>query len=249
MTQQAPAFQFYPNDWLSSELIAVMSLEQQGAYIRLLCFDWMKDGLLDDDDWLANLSQLGEAWLKNGSSLIRKCFIHHPEKEGYITNPRLLKERKKQQMWKEKSILGGKKSAASRRRSKTKKQPSALVDTIDEPKGNSSSSISSSSSTSVVSISKDILRVYQLRLGKLFNRRASTNWSAKELKALKKIGDIQEEDFELIEKYYKSECTCLRRDIGTLLNNWTGEVDRARNYKHPTNIINETGDDISRLNF
>jgi len=203
--------------------------------------------LPDDDTWLANLSQLGEAWLKNGSSLIRKCFINHPEKEGYITNTRLLKERRKQKLWKEKSILGGKKSAASRRKSKTKKQGSGMVGTNDQPEGNSPSSIASSPSTSVVSISKDILGVYQLRLGKLFNRRASTSWSAKELKALKKIGEIQEEDFVLIEKYYKSDCTCLRRDIGTLLNNWTGEVDRARNYKHPTNIINETGDKLSRL--
>ena len=37
---KSPAFQFYPNDWLSSPRITMMSPAEEGAYIRLLCYDW-----------------------------------------------------------------------------------------------------------------------------------------------------------------------------------------------------------------
>ncbi len=76
----------------------------------------------------------------------------------------------------------------------------------------------------------------QLRLGKLFGRRPSTKWSQSELKALKSI-DPDEDDLKLLEAYYtanipKSE-NIRRRDLATLLNNFNGEIDRARNFKHP----------------
>lgn len=147
-TQKAPAFQFYPNDWLSSESIAMMSLAEQGAYLRLLCYDWMKDGIPDDDIKLARLSQLNEGWLNGGSDLLRPCFVVHPEKIGFLTNPRLLVEREKQKIWREKSIRGGKKSAASRRRSKALKGGSTLVGTKAQARGNSSSPSSPSPSSS-----------------------------------------------------------------------------------------------------
>jgi len=141
---KSPAFQFYPDHYLSSESVQLMTLEQQGAYMRLLCYDWLKDGLKKDGDRLAALSGLNEGWFKGGSTIIQECFIAHPNKEGYITNPRLLKEREKQQKWREKSSAGGKKSAASRRRSKTLKGGSQMVQTKTQPTPNS---ISISSST------------------------------------------------------------------------------------------------------
>jgi len=73
----------------------------------------------------------------------------------------------------------------------------------------------------------------QKRLGKLFNRRESTRWSTKEIKALKSL-EVIEEDLLLIESYYSpSGSKYKRRDLITLLNNWTGEVDRARNWENP----------------
>ena len=74
-----------------------------------------------------------------------------------------------------------------------------------------------------------------LRLGKLFNRRESTRWDSKELKALKEIEPIPDEDFQAVEKYYTrtipKESDFRRHDLVTLLNNWNGEVDRARKFK------------------
>ena len=66
----------------------------------------------------------------------------------------------------------------------------------------------------------------------LFSRRDTTQWSDKELQSLKKIvkrKDIKQE-LQWIEWYYNTDCKYLRRDIATLLNNWTGELDRAIAY-------------------
>lgn len=63
-----------------------------------------------------------------------------------------------------------------------------------------------------------------------FRRKLSTQWTEKELKALKNIGDIPDDDLDLMEKYYLSGWKFLRKDIITLLNNWTSELDRARGH-------------------
>lgn len=69
-------------------------------------------------------------------------------------------------------------------------------------------------------------------IGKFFNRRSSTAWSKKEVAALQticKMGLAGEAELELMRWYYvESGCQFLRRDVLTLLNNWTGELDRAR---------------------
>jgi len=68
------------------------------------------------------------------------------------------------------------------------------------------------------------------RLNKLFNRRDSTGWSVKEDLKLSEVLERPEADLEIdeIERYYTSGAKFLRQDIMTLLNNWTGELDRAR---------------------
>lgn len=73
------------------------------------------------------------------------------------------------------------------------------------------------------------------RLNALFNRRDTTRWSPREEKALKSIGHIEEEDLRILEEYYSADIPkdkdWRRHDILTLLNNFPGEVDRARNYR------------------
>jgi hypothetical protein len=74
----------------------------------------------------------------------------------------------------------------------------------------------------------------QSRLNRLFKRKDSTKWSDKELRAFRKI-EFSEEDIATIENYYLADHEdgkdYRRRDIQTLLNNWTGELDRAGNWK------------------
>lgn len=69
---------------------------------------------------------------------------------------------------------------------------------------------------------------------KQFNRRPSTQWTAKELAALKKTIPVDPSDWAVISAYYNAELpegkNYRRRDIQTLLNNWPSEVDRARQF-------------------
>lgn len=68
------------------------------------------------------------------------------------------------------------------------------------------------------------------RIGSWFNRRLSTPWSEKEIKALKAVIKLKTppEDMDLLERRYRSNDPYLRREIITLLNNWNGEIDKAR---------------------
>jgi len=168
---KSPAFQMYPNDWLSSPKIALMSPAVEGAYIRLLCYDWANDGIPQDQDELAALSRLGEGWLKGGSKMVEACFKQHPTKEGFLTNDRLQKEREKQRIWSQKSKEGGLKSAEKRKKSLLDKVNSRVVKgslkggcEMVQPNGNSSSS-SSFSSSNVLSkdnTSKTAIEIYNL---------------------------------------------------------------------------------------
>lgn len=68
------------------------------------------------------------------------------------------------------------------------------------------------------------------RIGSWFKRRSTTVWQEKEIKALKAVMKLntQPDDIDVLEAYYKSGNKYLRRDIFTLLNNWTAEIDRAK---------------------
>ena len=152
---KSPAFQFYPADWLGSTKVDLMTLEEQGGYLRLLCHAWSDDNcsLPDDDDKLSRLSRLGEKWFKGSSKIIKECFTL---KGNRLVSERLLEERKKQIEWREKSKRGGMKSGEARRiKALEAKGGLEMVATKDEPKGNTSSSSSSSSlsSSSTASIS------------------------------------------------------------------------------------------------
>lgn len=143
---KAPAFQFYPKDFLTDEKVLLMTNEEIGVYISLLCIDWLNDGLHADsfNDYDPYLK------LNGGSRLVRSCFDIHPDKEGYLTNNRLQKEREKQREWRRKSSEAGKKSALSK--SYKSKVGSRLVATKAQPKGNSSSTSTSSSTSSNIGI-------------------------------------------------------------------------------------------------
>lgn len=55
MAQALSYFGFFPNDWLASGTVQRLTLEEQGAFVRLLCHGWMMDGLPNDRRELALL--------------------------------------------------------------------------------------------------------------------------------------------------------------------------------------------------
>ena len=73
-----------------------------------------------------------------------------------------------------------------------------------------------------------------VRISNLFHRRHDTIWSDKERTAFKKVEamNIPESDISTLETYYQSGAPYIRRDILTLLNNFPGEIDRAREFKN-----------------
>ncbi len=61
-----------------------------------------------------------------------------------------------------------------------------------------------------------------------------TKWSEKEIRTFRKLLPIPEEDLVAVERYYRwnfppnRDKNVLRHDLQTLLNNFAGEVDRAK---------------------
>jgi len=70
-----------------------------------------------------------------------------------------------------------------------------------------------------------------IRIGEWFGRRGSTRWSLYEAEALTDLGAIPEDELRAMQYYYeasiKKEDDFRRRNLETLLNNWSGELDRA----------------------
>ena len=79
----------------------------------------------------------------------------------------------------------------------------------------------------------------QVRLGAIFKRKPETAWSKGEMQAYREIGAVTEEDLGKLEAYYRaklpeSATDIRRRDLVTLLNNFSSEMDRARSFKPNT---------------
>ena len=77
-----------------------------------------------------------------------------------------------------------------------------------------------------------VRQMLQDRLSVLFRRRPTTRWNDAERKALGEIAKRPgvEEELAEIERLYRSGYKYRRKDIKTLLNNWTTELDRAAGY-------------------
>ena len=78
----------------------------------------------------------------------------------------------------------------------------------------------------------------QHRFSRIMGRRLSSAWSPKELAALKALGNIDPSDLEAVETFYRenqsNEKAYLRTSLATLLNNFPGEVDKARAWLNAT---------------
>ena len=93
---KSPAFQFYPADYLADAKVQLMTLEEEGAYIRLLCYCW-REGHLPNDD--VALSRLAKGLSASRMTRVKACFVtekNHPE---FLVHPRLIAEREKQEAY------------------------------------------------------------------------------------------------------------------------------------------------------
>ena len=71
----------------------------------------------------------------------------------------------------------------------------------------------------------------QVLVASFVGRRPSTRWDAKEVKKWKELQPLDPDDLDAVRWYYlESGCNFVRKNLITLLNNWPGEIDRARTY-------------------
>ena len=134
-----PSFQFYPSDWLSDPNTNAMTAEEEGAYIRILCYMWnTEDGSLrNDEEYLARLGRVDKVVI--GS--LYPCF---KVVNGALRHKRLDYERNKQDNYREICSKAGKKGMEKR----WKKAVKNKVVITDYNSSSSSSSTTSSSTTS-----------------------------------------------------------------------------------------------------
>lgn len=75
------------------------------------------------------------------------------------------------------------------------------------------------------------------RIADIFHRKHTTPWSEKEVKAYHKIGTVDPDDLDAVAEYYDAnwppvrDVNILRHDLVTFLNNFPGEVGRAKAWR------------------
>jgi len=141
-----PAFQFYPADFLSDENVAMMSNQEIGCYIKLMCYCWREGSIPADTDKIARLcgedsSAMAQLWHS-----LERCFDSAIDNPLRLVNPRLESERNKQEKFKKERAESGKKGAKLRWNRELDSNSSAMAKPIAQPIANDSSSSSSSSS-------------------------------------------------------------------------------------------------------
>lgn len=109
---KSPAFQFYPKDWQTDEKVMLMTLEQEGAYMRLLGHQWLHESIPADVESLARICRtddetMGRIWEKVGT-----CFVE--AEDGRLYNERLERQRQEMADFSERKSEAGKKGAKSR---------------------------------------------------------------------------------------------------------------------------------------
>jgi uncharacterized protein YdaU (DUF1376 family) len=94
-----PAFQFYADDFIAGT--AILTTEEIGAYILLLCYQWNSGGIPNDDDLIRRIAKLTQAFplglLKTKFKVV----------DGLLKNERLELERDKQKAFREKQARNG----------------------------------------------------------------------------------------------------------------------------------------------
>ena len=154
---KAPAFQFYPKDFLEGS--ACMSNAEAGAYIKLLCHQWLQGHLVDDKTILTRLCNGDNDGLEEALKKFKS------DKKGKLKNIRLENERKKQKNYQKNLSERGKKGAKNRwcnDKSANKLDTSAINHAINYamPKnGSASASASSTAVNSLAAIRAEVLEI------------------------------------------------------------------------------------------
>lgn len=281
--RRAPAFLLYVDDFLAGT--SDMSCEEVGAYIRLLCHQWTKGSIPNDEERATRMAGLmGSPSLRYVLAKFALC------DDGNRRNTRLETVRTERDKFLLQQAENGRKGAEKRWGNgdsngdpngkpiatplatpmadacpkDSSPSPSPIPSPIPIPlnpltplQGEAASAaVASENKPSATSVLPEgekpqgdgtarEIEAFKIRVGSMLRRRTTTAWSPKEMKALEAVRKLKtpEEDILALEKRYATNDKYLRRDILQLLNNWNGEIDRARNGtasgpNHPGNGAN-----------
>ncbi|MBL0136947.1 MAG: DUF1376 domain-containing protein [Bacteroidetes bacterium] len=109
MGNSSPAFQFYPGDWLRSLRVTMMTHEEQGIYMRLLCYCWLNGSIPKNTKQLKSL--VGGRCKQQSIEKVKEMFTQDPSHTESLVHDRLESERIKQADFRVKRSKAGKKSA------------------------------------------------------------------------------------------------------------------------------------------
>jgi len=256
---KSPAFQFYPAKWESHT--GHLSDYAYRIYHRIICWMWQqaddKCSISADDAAIAIL--LAQPCERIASAMREINNEHMPllkKRNNKLISGGLEKEAKKQKERRKKAqdsanarwgkSLGGKKkekkrnaNASSKQCSSSSTSSSTLVDTPLPPVEGDLIKKAMGSYSRLTVPQKKRKKVkhnteLMVRVGRLKNRGSDTLWNIYEAEALLEI-HIVEDELRLLEVFYGAHINkdrdTRRHSLETLMNNWNGEVDKARDYK------------------
>ena len=114
MTLKRPAFQWYPKDYLTDLNVVGMTLEEEGAYRRLIDYCWLNGSIPADGRRMAPLCKCGPEKMAELWPSIAPCFRTHPTDPKLLIHPRLEKELEKQDRYREMKSEAGRAGARAR---------------------------------------------------------------------------------------------------------------------------------------
>lgn len=109
--EKAPAFQFYPSDFLMDGNVMRMSMAQRGLYITLLSICWKEIVLPDNQTQLAAMTGIPLTVFRKLWLGVDLCFTRSPKG---LTHKRLDEERMKQDEFRRRMSDRGTKGASKR---------------------------------------------------------------------------------------------------------------------------------------
>ena len=151
MADKSPAFQFYPRDFLANDAVSMMTNEQIGAYVLLLCHAWQRpEGLPLEMGPLSKLARCPQRRFEQSIwPTVRERFV---STETGWKNDRLEDERRKQCDFREAASRAGKRSGEARQRTSVERPLNDRSDSVDvslERKANGNATLHLLSATAV----------------------------------------------------------------------------------------------------
>jgi len=254
MSNPLPFFKFFPRDWQSDDALRSCGLAARGLWVELLCMMWKAErrGYLEIAQGLpydnAQISRITGESVESIEKLIGELeragvFSREPESR-VIFSRRIVKEAD----FFARCSAAGKKGGGNPAL-RTGNVPGELIPLKAplkvDPKVGLKGGIkpqkvrrSDVQNTPVVPL-EGTKGPLQLRAEKLMHRRPETPLTVAEDRAFKKnkaaIVATAEEDWLALEAYYAApqDETFSRKDLAALINNWNGEIDRARKWAIP----------------